>query len=368
MHFINKSVSLLNFCTFSHSRKNKSGQTASMMKKLLPFFVLLLCPFLQQTVKAQDPHFTQFFSSPLTLNPAYTGLFTGDLRVAANYRSQWAAIALPYVTGTVSADFGILKNTIPYNDRWGVGGIAMYDRQAGGGLKTTYIGFSTAYHKGLNREGSQSLAVGFQASFAQKRLDYSKLVFENQLTNLGFDPTVPSGEYFANSTVSYPDFNVGVLYNASLGTFGNLYAGASYYHINQPDQSFLKARKAILHNRWTIHGGGGWAPTPKTRIYLSGLYMQQAGAYELAAGGAVGFVLNNDPMDADLLFLGSWFRLNDAINPYVGVDLDRLHIGLSYDINISSLNAASNYRGGAELSLVYIFKKSNTKTINCPRF
>ncbi len=330
--------------------------------------LLLLLILWRFPSKAQDPHFTQFFASPLTLNPGFTGLFSGEARIAANYRNQWSSVAIPYVTGTVSADFGILKNVIPYNDRWGVGGLALYDRQAGGGLKTTYLGFSTAYHKGLDREGLQSLAVGVQVAFVQKRLDFSKLVFENQLTNLGFDPTVPNGESFARSSVSYPDINVGVLYNASLGTFGNLYFGASYYHANEPDQSFLSSKEATLKSRWTIQGGGGWAPTPKTRIYLSGLYMQQAKASELAAGGAVGFVINNNPMDASLFYVGSWYRLNDAINPYIGVELKTLHIGLSYDINVSSLHTASNYRGGTELSLIYVFQKDNTKSINCPKF
>lgn len=338
------------------------------MKQPLPYLFLLLSVLCQLPAKAQDPHFTQFFASPLTLNPAFTGLFSGEARIAANYRSQWSSIATPYVTGTVSADFNILKNTIPYNDHWGVGGLALYDRQAGGGLKTTYLGFSTAYHKGLDREGRQSIAVGVQVAFVQKRLDFSKLVFENQLTNLGFDPTMPSGEYFARSSVSYPDLNVGVLYNASLGTFGNLYFGGSYYHANQPDQSFLEGREAALKSRWTVQGGGGWAPTPKMRIYLSGIYMQQAGASELTAGGAVGFVINNNPMDASLFYIGSWYRLNDAINPYVGVELKNLHIGLSYDINVSALHTASNYRGGTELSLIYIFQKDNTHSINCPKF
>lgn len=338
------------------------------MKKSLPYLFLLLFLLCRVPAKAQDPHFTQFFASPLTLNPAFTGLFSGDARIAANYRSQWSSIAIPYVTGTVSADFGVLKKVIPYNDRWGVGGLALYDRQAGGGLKTTYMGFSTAYHKGLDREGLQSIAVGLQVAFVQKRLDMSKLVFENQLTNLGFDQGMPSGEYFPKTSVSYPDLNVGVLYNASLGTYGNLYFGGSYYHANEPDQSFLAGRQARLQSRWTIQGGGGWAPTPKTRIYLSGLYMQQAKAYELAAGGAVGFVINNNPLDASLFYIGSWYRLNDAINPYVGLELKTLHIGLSYDINVSSLSSASNYKGGTELSLIYIFQKDNSRSINCPKF
>ena len=52
---------------------------------------------LTTTALAQDPHFTQYFTSPLTLNPALTGLVQGDLRFAANYRQQWASTLLTEV-------------------------------------------------------------------------------------------------------------------------------------------------------------------------------------------------------------------------------------------------------------------------------
>lgn len=339
------------------------------MKKYLHWFLVAGLIFFGLPAKAQDPHFTQFFASPLTLNPAFTGLFEGDIRFAANYRSQWSSIATPFVTSTVSLDMGILKNVIPYNDIWGVGALVLYDQTGGGGLHSSYFGISTAYHKGLDAEGLQSIAVGFQVALEQKRLDYTKLLFENQLTNLGFDPSMPNGEYFPNSSISYPDYDAGILYNASMGEFGNMYFGASYYHLSQPNESFL-GDKYPLYSRLTVHGGGAFAPTPLTRVYLSGLYMQQASAQELDFGGAFGFVINNNPMNANLFYIGSWYRWNDAINPYVGVEINNLHIGISYDVNVSSLRPASNYRGGVELSLIYIYQKpgANDKGINCPKF
>lgn len=339
------------------------------MKKYLHVLCVLVFIVARLPAKAQDPHFTQFFVSPLTLNPAFTGLFSGDIRFAGNYRSQWSSISTPFVTSTLSGDMGILKNTIPYNDIWGAGLLILYDQTGGGGLRSSYIGISTAYHKGLNAEGSQSLAVGVQVAWEQKRLDYSSLLFEKQLTNLGFDPTVPNGEHFNNSSLSYPDFNVGMLYNASIGRYGNFYAGGSYYHLSRPNESFM-GENYPLHSRLTVHTGGGFAPTPLTRVYLSGLYMMQGGARELDFGGALGLVINNKPMEANLLYVGSWYRWGDAVNPYIGVEINNIHVGVSYDINVSALHPASNYRGGMELSLIYIFKKTGKeeRPVNCPKF
>lgn len=340
-----------------------------MRKRLVWLAGILCCVGAYSPVKAQDPHFTQFFASPLTLNPAFTGLFDGDLRVASNYRNQWSSIATPFVTGTVSADFNILKNTIPYNDIWGVGVLALYDQTGGGGLITDYLALSTAYHKGLDAEGRQTLAVAGQVAFVQKRLDFSKLVFENQLTNQGFDPTLPSGEYFSHANISYPDYNVGILYNGTVGEDNNIYLGASYYHITQPIESFL-GQNNQLHSRYTAHAGASFALDKTTRFYTSGLFMQQGGATEIAAGGAFGFMVNGVPQSPTTLYIGGWYRWNDAVNPYVGLEFGSFQAGVSYDVNISTLKPASNYRGGMEISLIYIYRHSefSTRRLNCPKF
>ncbi|NDC40993.1 MAG: type IX secretion system membrane protein PorP/SprF, partial [Chitinophagia bacterium] len=59
---------------------------------------------------AQDVHFSQYFTSPLTLNPGLTGLVPDDIRAAANYRTQWSSVSTnPYMTGTISVDLAMLK-------------------------------------------------------------------------------------------------------------------------------------------------------------------------------------------------------------------------------------------------------------------
>src|ERR1700748_2299843 len=111
------------------------------MRKLLTF----LCILFFSVVKAQDPHFSQFFASPLTLNPALTGKFDGDVRIAGNYRNQWPTINRAFTTGTVSADFHIMKNKISEVDTWGVGIMALTDQSAAGAVKFNYAALSTAF-------------------------------------------------------------------------------------------------------------------------------------------------------------------------------------------------------------------------------
>src|SRR5436853_6938673 len=103
------------------------------MKKFLSTLVVSVA--LASVTNAQDPHFSQFFASPLTLNPALTGKFDGTLRVAGNYRNQWPAFNNVYTTSTLSVDFSILNKVLPETDTWGVGIIALTDK-AGGGVLT----------------------------------------------------------------------------------------------------------------------------------------------------------------------------------------------------------------------------------------
>jgi hypothetical protein len=70
------------------------------------------------------------------------------------------------------------------------------------------------------------------------------------------------------------------------------------------------------------------------------------------------------------VYLGSWYRFNDAVIPYIGLEFSGIHIGATYDANTSSLKPATNTRGGMEISLIYIKKPvdPNAKKLNCPRF
>src|SRR5215213_931592 len=120
------------------------------MRKFFFTFLILIATLFG---KAQDPNFSQFFVSPLTLNPALTGKFDGVIRVAGNYRNQWPTINNAFTTYTASIDGSILKNRIPENDQFGMGVMAFSDKSGNGVLQNNYLALSTAYHKSLDEDG-----------------------------------------------------------------------------------------------------------------------------------------------------------------------------------------------------------------------
>jgi type IX secretion system PorP/SprF family membrane protein len=333
------------------------------------FFFVLTAFFISLSLTAQDPHFSQFFASPLTLNPALTGKFDGTLRAAGNYRNQWPAFNNVYTTSTLSVDFSILNRVLPEIDTWGVGIIALTDKAAGGVLMNNYVGISTSYHKALNEDGYSQIGIGFQGIYGQKRLDLSKLIFEDQLTPFGFDLSVPSSDISTinNPNITYLDVNAGIIYTVSTTDRNNFYIGASMYHINRPKESF-KGGNWNINARTTISAGGYFPVSDNLTLHTSGIYQTQGKATETTFGGAIAAALNNDEYKPTNVYAGVWMRVKDALIPYLGLEFNSMRIGASYDVNISTLKSGSQSRGGMELSLIYIKKPVEGKNIPCPKF
>lgn len=340
------------------------------MKKLL--LTVTICGALVCETFAQDPNFSQFFASPLTLNPALTGKFDGVYRVAGNYRNQWPTFNNAFTTYTASFDKGILNDRIPDYDQFGVGILGFSDQAGDGVLKTNAIALSLAYHKSLDENGYHQIGAGFQGGFVSKRLDVSKVTFEDQLTPSGF--TGATSEIFPNKrvSVSYFDVNAGVLYNGSTNGYNNFYLGASMYHINRPKESFQGDQYFLLNARVTLQAGGKIPVGQYNYLHFSANHSMQAKAHNTVVGGAYALNLNADQENPTTVYLGSWFRFADAVIPYIGLEFGDFHIGATYDVNISNLATpqGSNGRGGAEISMIYIKKPidPNAKKLNCPKF
>ncbi|HMZ47053.1 MAG TPA: PorP/SprF family type IX secretion system membrane protein [Chitinophagaceae bacterium] len=336
------------------------------MKKLI---IVLLIFILGFSANAQDPHFSQFFSSPLTLNPAFTGKFNGNYRIAGNYRNQWPTINNAFITSTASVDFQLMQKKLVYTDNWGVGIMGYTDNSANGAVKFNYASLSTAYHKGLDEDGYNQIGVGFQITYANMLINTTSLKFEDQLTTSGF--TGVTSEIFNNPSSlksNFIDLNAGVLYTGSSSDKNSYYAGVSIYHVTRPKQTFTGANY-LLNMRTTIHGGGNFDMNDNTTLHVSALQSFQGGAAETVVGGAIQFnVSGNEAPKPTSFYAGAWLRFKDALIPYIGLEFDDFRLGATYDINTSSLKNASQKRGGLEISLIYIRRPNTDRNIRCPKF
>ncbi len=322
-------------------------------------WILLLITFSYAPVWAQvDAHFTQYYAHPLWLNPAMTGVNDGDYRVGANYRYQWPSINAPFITKGVSADMRL-------SDRWGIGVnlLNQVAKDAGYYYNNGYLSISyrvplTEYH---------ILSGGFQIGVLNRGIDIGKFQFGNQYNPIiGYDPGMPNNELFLRQTATSLDGSIGLMYfDATPDKNFNLFFGASLYHPNQPDNRFLSgAENSKVPMRYAIHGGVRLSMGDRAELVPHAVYLRQGDASEITGGVLMNYTLSDDKA----LMTGATWRMNDAVAPQLGLHVNGLTIGFSYDINISRLKTASSYQGGYELSVSFTGRKklSDLKFV-CPK-
>lgn len=316
------------------------------MKRLLLLYILVTTML---AAGAQSPHVSQFYSTPWLINPALTGYFDGPYRLASNFRSQWGGGSTPFRTISASAEVGLLKNRLAENNRLGLGASFLNDHTLGGASQWNIATLGTAYTVALDDEGMHRIGLGFQAIYQRRRLDYSRLLFENQLGSGGFDPSLPIGESL--TTYDKGQFNaaVGGMYHYE-GYEHSIFAGAAMFNVLRKKENLLPETFNISP-RYTVTIGGQAFVGVAGTLFGSANYQYQSGAQELTIGGAYGLQLGDDLKN--VISLGTWYRLGDALIPYVGYQLDGLQVGFSFDFTTSALKAASQSRNGFELSLVY---------------
>lgn len=324
---------------------------------------------------AQDIHFSQYFVAPLAVNPALTGFMDGTARASVNHKSQWSSVNNAFVTDMVSADGIILQGRIPSSDRFGVGVMGVSDRIADGLLVNNSLSISTAYHKGLDKEGKFSVAVGLQGSYSNRSLNGTQLRMNDQLDDFG-NFSVPSRDAIQGRDVSKSSFDVsaGLLFKARLDEKSQFYIGVSMYHLAQPKATFMNDVSLKVPMRTSISGGIETKFSEMLNVSLVGIHSRQETASETVVGGIVTIGKSYREYEKSLSgYLGVLYRVNDAFIPYVAAEYADVRVGFSYDLNTSGLNDATKGQGGAELSIVYLLRIPPNKKIiylcpNNPKF
>jgi len=335
---------------------------AFTLTSLLTICVCFFC-------SAQDPHFSQYFSSPLTLNPATTGFFDGDYRVAINQRQQWWNVGANFNTTSISTDFKIAAERLPEFDTFGIGFSGIFDQSLNGALKSNYISVSTAYHKSLAPEGRHVLTLGFQATYANRFIDFTKLSFASQFDVDHFDTSIPANLNYETTNTKYIDVNAGLLYAIHDENY-NAYIGVSLYHANKPVERLFDGPGFVVPFRKTVHFGGEMNISKQSSILVSGVYMNQREVNDKLIGIAYG--LKNIPdyyhTNRVKLYTGLWYRLNESVIPYIGIEYDNFDVGVNYSFLSPSSSVYIYQPRTFEVSLIYKYKSPFKQSLSCPRF
>ena len=323
--------------------------------------------FVSLTIQAQDIHFSQFYNSPLNLSPALAGNFDGDYRFAGNYRNQWSSVTIPFSTFSMSAD----ASNILGKKNVGAGVIFNNDNTGDSKYRTTIFNVVGSYAIPFKKDSNQKITVGVQTGITNKNLSYDELRFDAQYNGIAYEGGLPSRETFTSTSQSFFNLHAGISYDNQIAERQKLSVGVSLFNITTPNESYFNNQEIEVDRRFSGYASYQFPVNDKIDIIPAMFYMQQGTYFEYIVGGRGKYILSEVAGARQSAYLGLFFRTKDAGFITAEYDYNNWHFGLSYDINLSTLQQASNGRGGIELSAIYIlklFKPSKYKHIICPDY
>jgi len=331
----------------------------------------------------QDIHFTQFMNTPLQVSPGLTGVFSGDTRIGATFRSQWNDVPVPYRTFSAYADHKFVCGR-EKSGFWSVGLALNYDRAGDSRLTLFNLGGYGSYTQPLSKRAL--LTIGANLGVGQRGFDTEDLRSDSQYDDLTgtFNSALRLDNQFNRTSLIFIDLGVGANLRFQSEQSkqapykhkkrNRLDLGFGLHHLNRPNMSFIDDQKVNLPMRFALYGDGLLEIADDWDLRL-GLQAQFQNAYREYVGivGAK-YHLNSDRGKEVALMAAVGLRFNDfsdAWFPMLELHFrDQLRVSASYDVNVSDFQVATNRNGGFELGVRYLFKRicpiNNIKY--CPPF
>ena len=331
------------------------------------------------TAQAQDIHFSQFYLSPLNLNPAMAGVMNCNGRVSGNYRNQWASVLRGDAFSTFSVSYD-QKIPVGRSDYFGAG-ITMWRDQAGS-LKfgTMQAKLSGSYSKKMGgyRSKAHYFVVGAEVGYSQRSVDFQNAIWGNQHDgNGGYDPNAASYETWGRDQFGFLDAGAGIMWFSVFDEMSNFHIGGSYSHVNRANVSFSNNTGVPLYSKISGHVGGEFMMSDRIGLGPKAVAFFQGPSMEINSGTNIKFVLGDNKFFYQAVQFGLWARIAnkltdkvhmDAIILTTRFDYDQFSLGFSYDVNVSDLKPATNNNGAFEFSLAYKICGPERRGVYCPHF
>ena len=334
-----------------------------MLRRIFKCSLIICTAFAATKIQAQiDPHFSQSYVYPQSLNPALTGIMDGDYRVAAIRRSQWANIDGGFTTIGIAGELVTDKNINL--------GVGLFQQSAGNGGYKYFTPYASIAYTGIKfgKNGEQHISIGINAGIIDRRFDQSKLKTGNQWdpNSQSYNQNIPA-EVIASPTQTAFDMGAGALYfDATPNKKANIFAGFSAAHLTQPTDKFLTYSTSKVPIKYIVHGGVKLNLTPTFSLTPNFQYLKQGTAEEKMLG-AYAQLKAGEGFD---FLCGANYRFNDAFVPFVGFYYKDFVLGLSYDVNSSDLGKIAGSTNAFEVSVSFTGKKKRKAEdvpFICPR-
>lgn len=343
------------------------------MRKII-FFMTLSCYSL---ISAQDIHLSQFYNADHLLNPAKIGDYDGDYRVSMNYRNQWRQLnKQPISTYVLSFDHLFYIK----NHEFDAGIVATSDRFSGSeynlisqsniqyNVNSTKImlGLGTRFNWKNNR-----FRVGIQSGLVSSSSDPTTQTFPNQWdkSNGDFNKGIPNNESLLRPSQKYIDLNIGTQWDKKLGK-STLKVGLAINHINRPKDSYLKNNNDRLRARKVIAAELFYPLNSSLSLLPKVCFMWTTMNNDMVLGANLKKKTSSATVPSiygGLFYRHGVSRIFDAIIPGAGFQYKKFDVGLSYDVNVSTLSSGISKRKGTfEMSVIYTGASTMPKKVFLP--
>lgn len=302
---------------------------------------------------AQDIHFSQFFNTPLASGPGTIGTFDGEYRFNGIFRQQWRAVTIPYRTFALGGD---AANAVGVKGL-GLGAWIFNDKAGDSRMDQTHLSIGASWTEWFGASQEHALTGGLQFGFTNLSLDPSRLSFDNQYNGFYYDPSLGSGEQFAQSSSARADLHTGAVYRYQADARTRVQIGFGAFNLTTPGISFLNGPSTELDMRTSTHVMVQFPIATKIDLLPMVQFMAQGEFQELDIGSNLRYILLQRFGLQRAVILGAHYRAADAGYLHAGLEYDDWTFGLSYDINTSDLVPASRNRGAIELTAIRILKK-----------
>ena len=312
---------------------------------------------------AQSAMFSQYYFSPMNVNPALLGTHP-HLTAGLQHRTQWRNLANPHQASMLS----VVKPVVaPGGGNHHVGGIGLSLVNESVGANRFYrssgINLGAAYNLGLDRRRTQLLSFGLQGGFTQRRLNPGQLQWGSQYdAAIGYNPEIAPSIGAINDQVGFAAFSAGLVYyyNPSRELLLHRlsgFTGLAASNLNRPYTSFYQADKIreAIELRW--HSGLEIPLSMSARLLPQLLVAyRDVEQYHINMGTYLHYSFSQLPQTDDeqlQLLGGAWYRWNDSWVASAGMSYRNYLLAVSYDFNTQPV-AVHAFRGGAfEVSLAY---------------
>jgi len=300
---------------------------------------------------SQDIHYSQFYNSPININPAQVGIFNGDTRVNASLRDQWRGVPVPWTTVSISYD----RKFIKYNSKksfFSAGLLYNYDRQGDAQISFNNLNLALSYTRLLNE--NNILTGGLMLGFASRGFDPEELTWDRQWVNGELFTSIQSGESFDMERVNFLENALGINYRYQKSTRTKVDFGVGAYHILQPESNFYSNSTQKLPRRYSLSAIGSVKLTDKLDLQVNVMHQIQEKYNETILGALGRVYLNEKRGKVTTLELGLGYRTNHALFPTLGIRYNQFYFSGSYDIDLSDFGSEHGKNGGPEVHFRYI--------------